>query len=314
MNRRTFLKTSALGSTSLYAQIALSEIDSSSELDLQKNENAYHFKLGDFECICFFDGYVDYKPERFFSNAPTEQLAKVLSKHNIPRDSIITPYTYLYVNTGKHRVLVDLGGGDLTPNTGKLVDNIKSAGINPADIDTVFITHAHPDHIGGNLDKEGKPVYSNASYYIWKGEWDFWFSETAFEKTFKFFVDKAREQLEPVKDRMNLVDKESEILPGVHAIPAPGHTPGHMVVSFASGDGLLFYIGDTVLHPLHLEFPNWLPVYDIVPEKAAVSKKFVFDLISEKKAWVIGQHFPPFPSLGHVVKKGKGWQWQPVST
>ena len=85
-----------------------------------------------------------------------------------------------------------------------------------------------------------------------------------------------------------------------------------MVVSVSSGDQRLLYIGDTVLYPLHLEHPDWLPIFDIVPEKAEVSKHAVFDLAAEEQAWVIGQHFPPFPSLGHVVKKGKGWQWQPI--
>lgn len=72
------------------------------------------------------------------------------------------------------------------------------------------------------------------------------------------------------------------------------------------------YIGDTVLYPLHLERLNWLPIYDILPEKAEPSTHKIFNYISEKNAWVIGQHFPPFPSLGHIVKKDEGWQWQPI--
>jgi len=87
-----------------------------------------------------------------------------------------------------------------------------------------------------------------------------------------------------------------------------------MVVSFSSGDEQLLYIGDTVLYPLHLEHPDWTPIYDILPEKAAASKRRIFDRAAAEKAWVIGQHFSPFPSLGHVIKKGEGWQWQPIET
>jgi glyoxylase-like metal-dependent hydrolase (beta-lactamase superfamily II) len=87
-----------------------------------------------------------------------------------------------------------------------------------------------------------------------------------------------------------------------------------MVVSVSSGDEQLLYIGDTVVHPLHLEYLDWTPIYDILPEAAAVSKRRIFDLAAADKALVIGQHFSPFPSLGTVVKNGRGWQWKPVVT
>jgi glyoxylase-like metal-dependent hydrolase (beta-lactamase superfamily II) len=111
---------------------------------------------------------------------------------------------------------------------------------------------------------------------------------------------------------VTLLDRESEVVPGIHAIPAPGHTPGHMVVAVSSSDDRLLYVSDTVLYPLHLEHPDWTPIYDIVPEKAAVSKRRIFDQVAEERTLVIGQHFPPFPSLGYVAKKQEGWQWQPI--
>jgi glyoxylase-like metal-dependent hydrolase (beta-lactamase superfamily II) len=187
---------------------------------------------------------------------------------------------------------------------------MEAAGINPAELDTVAITHAHPDHVGGTLDDQGRPVYADAHYYIWKDEWEFWFSELAEAKTFERFVTCARTNLKPLQDQVTLLDRESEIVPGVRAVPAPGH----MVVEVRSAGQLLLYIGDTVLYPLHLEHPNWLPIYDIVPEQAAPSKQAIFDRAAEERAWVIGQHFPPFPSLGHVVKEGEGWRWRPIET
>lgn len=312
INRRTFLKLGALASSSIFADVNLLGMNLPSHMQSTKIGEIFHFEVGDFECMCINDGGYNYKPERFFKNVPKEQIENVLRKRNLPIDYIYTPYTHLIVNTGKHRVLVDMGAGKVIPNNGKLSQIMKSAGIEPTDIDTVFITHAHPDHVGGTLDDEGKPIYSNARYYIWKDEWDFWFSGTAIEKTNEFFIKTAREQLGPVKARMNFLEKDSEIFPGIHVIAAPGHTPGHMVVSFSSGGEQLYYIGDTVLYPLHLEHPDWLPVYDILPEKAAVSKRKIFNLVAEKKAFVIGQHFTPFPSLGSVVKKGNGWLWQPI--
>ena len=272
----------------------------------------YRFRLGDFECVCLLDGTMDYPIQNFYSNVPLEQVEEALRQHNLPVEFITTPYTYPFVNTGQHRVLVDNGAGDLGPKTGNLIQSMRSAGISPADIDVVVISHAHPDHIGGTLDERGRPIYSNAHYYIWKEEWNFWFSEAASAKTNEHFIAVARKNLEPIKDRIILVDRESEILPGVSVMPAPGHTPGQITVAFESGGQSLWYIADTVLQPLHLEYPNWLPVYDILPEKAGRSKKVIFDRAADTHALVLGQHFPPFPSLGYVKQDGAGWVWEPI--
>jgi glyoxylase-like metal-dependent hydrolase (beta-lactamase superfamily II) len=312
ISRRTFLKLGALTSTSLFANRDLLGMNNFYQFESDNKGELYQFEVGDFECFCINDGGLNYKLEHFFKNVPKEQVEKVLSEHNLPIDSIYTPYTHLIVKTKNHLILVDMGAGKVLPNNGKLPQTMRSAGIEPADIDTVIITHAHPDHIGGTLDDRGKPIYSNARYYIWKDEWDFWFSDVAFEKTNKFFINTAREQLSPIKDRMNFLEKESEILPGVSIIAAPGHTPGHIVVSFSSDNNYLYYTADTVLYPLHLEYPDWLSVYDILPEKAEISKSKIFNLVADRKALVIGQHFVPFPSLGYVDKKENGWLFKPI--
>jgi glyoxylase-like metal-dependent hydrolase (beta-lactamase superfamily II) len=272
----------------------------------------YRFRIGIFECIAICDGGAQYSLEAMVRNSPRSEVQAYLQSHGLPTEYIYTPYTYLYVNTGRHNILVDMGAGNLFPTTGRLLLNLASAGVSPQSIDTVFISHAHPDHVGGALNQEGEPVFSNANYFIWEKEWNFWFSEQAILQVGESFITFARQKLTPLKEKMNLLEKQEEIFPDVSVIFAPGHTPGHMVVSFESDGQQLLYTADTVLHPLHLERPDWVPIYDILPEQAGVSKQNIFDLAADTKSLVLGQHFPPFPNLGHILKQEIGWTWQPI--
>ena len=289
------------------------------------NRHVYRFKVGSFECMAVSDGAHTYAPPTFpppaallFINAPGEHLARVLRDHNLnPTEWVewTCPYICLLVDTGGDLVLVDTGADGLGPNTGRLVENLHAVGITPGDISTVIMTHGHPDHIGGNTDAEGMPVFFNAWYAMWRDEWDFWTSKRAELKLDEYsrevLLKFTHKNLPPIEGRLELVDHETEVVPGIRAIAAPGHTPGHMALAISSGGEQLLCVSDAVLHPIHCEHPEWCAAVDLAPEQVVSTRRRLLTEAVAGKALVLAFHFP-FPGLGHVAEKGDAWQWQPI--
>lgn len=287
----------------------------------------YDFKVGSFECMAISDGNLTYAPPNFpppatflFGNAPKVRLEETLHRHNIQPEHWVewtSSYTCLIVNTGKQLILVDTGAGGLAPTTGRLMQNLQAAGITPKDIDMVILTHCHPDHIGGNTLEEGKPAFPNARYAIWQDEWDFWTSDEAEEKldehVREVLLNTVRKNLPPIQDRLELIEREREILPGIQAIKAPGHTIGQMALAISSRGEELLYISDTVLHPIHLEQPEWCAAVDFAPGQVTATRHRIFNRATAENSLVLAFHFP-FPGLGHIIKKEEGWEWQPMAT
>lgn len=290
------------------------------------NSESFRFKVGDYDCIAVSDGTHTYTPPGFpppatllLSNAPAESLEPVLRKHGLPVPWLewTSPYICLVVDTGKHRVLVDTGAGRLVPTTGRLLQNLLAENIAPEDIDMVVITHGHPDHLGGNTDNEGKLSFPNARYIMWKDEWEFWTSGQAEkmldEHSREVLVNTAQKNLPPLEGRIQLVDRGTDIVPGIRAIATPGHTPGHMALVVSSQNEKLLCISDAFLHPIQIEHPEWYSVLDLAPEQLVTVRRRFLQEAAEERALVLAFHFP-FPGLGYVVREVGAYRWQPVGT
>ncbi|MBS1245680.1 MAG: beta-lactamase domain protein, partial [Chloroflexi bacterium] len=166
------------------------------------NGERYHFKVGTFQCIAVNDAVEPSPLTDLAMNVPEEQLAQALAEHGFSSTELIVAFNCLFIHTGEHRVLVDTGcGRGMDRIDGKLLQNLHTEGIKPQDIDRIFLTHADGDHVNGLMDTEGRLVFSNARYSMWKGMWDFWSSETILAQLPEAFAAFGRKTLPAIKDR-----------------------------------------------------------------------------------------------------------------
>jgi glyoxylase-like metal-dependent hydrolase (beta-lactamase superfamily II) len=216
------------------------------------------------------------------------------------------------VNMGDKLVLFDTGMGTskaFGPTTGRQQKSMAEAGINPADIDAVVLSHAHIDHIGGIVDASDKPLFPNAQYYIAQSDFDFWTDEGKLGGPLKDFVVHARKNLMPVRDRLVFFKDGQEFLPGIQAMAAPGHTVGHTMFMVTSDGKSFAFLGDLTHHAiLLLEKPRMEFSYDTDPKQAANTRVKMLDMVAANKIPVMSYHFA-WPGFGHVVKTAEGFHY-----
>lgn len=275
----------------------------------------YRFQVGRIECIALLDGMAEDPVDILTENVDLDMVEPELAGYGLKRGGMFSyPFTCLLIHSGGQRVLVDTGFGDLWPGCGKLMDCLVEAGVMPEEIDTIIISHAHGDHIGGNTGKDGQILFPNARWVMAKDEWAFWTTSENLKDMPPVYTEIVQCKLLPISERVKLMEGESEIAPGVFTVPLPGHTPGHLMISVRSEGQELLYIGDAALHPLHLAHPEWCASHwaDYDWDGVIRSRRMLYERAAAEHALVLAFHFNPFPSLGHIQRAGQDWRWVPL--
>ena len=264
------------------------------------NDTLYSFTVGQFKCQVIKDGSI------LVPGPPTpESGGQADFRHGVDMDVLC-----LLIDTGKNRVLLDTGcGTGFLPDAGCLIRNLAAAGISPASIDTVIITHGHSDHVDGSFDPQGRPVFPNARFAISRKEWDALVSRPERESLRGLFAS-ARQNYLPIPEKFTLVEDGSEILPGIRLLPAPGHTPGNSLIEITSGTEKLLCLGDLVHAFVEFVQPDYYAFLDVYPDLAVNSRKSILTAAAESAVPVFACHFP-FPGLGRMTQKDGLLDWLP---
>jgi glyoxylase-like metal-dependent hydrolase (beta-lactamase superfamily II) len=277
----------------------------------------YRMMLGDFEITALNDGTVMLPMDKLLSHGNAPKVQKAFADAFL-KPPIETSFNGFLINTGDKLVLVDTGAGKLFgPTLGGLLDSLKAAGYQPEQVDEVYITHFHPDHVGG-LMANGQRVFPNAMLRADRREAAQWLTQAhmdAAPEDSKGFFKGAMDSVNPyvAAGKFSPFDGDTELVPGVRAKASYGHTSGHTTYIVESKGQQLALLGD-LMHAAAVQFPDPLVTiaFDTDFKAASAERRIAFADAAKKGYWIAGAHLS-FPGIGHLRASGSGYVFVPAN-
>jgi glyoxylase-like metal-dependent hydrolase (beta-lactamase superfamily II) len=277
----------------------------------------YRMMLGDYEVTALSDGTVALPVDKLLTNTTPAKVEAALA-HAYLKPPVETSVNGYLINTGTKLILIDTGAGTLFgPTLGKLVSNLKASGYQPDQVDEIYITHMHADHVG-TLASNGKIVFPNATVRAAKAEGEFWLSQANMDKApaeAKDFFKSAMASINPyVKaGKYKPFEGDVELVPGIRALSTLGHTPGHTIYEVQSKGQKLVVWGD-LMHVAAVQFaePAVAIQFDTDSPKAVDARKKAYADAAKQGYFVAVAHIS-FPGIGQVRTEGAGYEWMPVN-
>lgn len=269
----------------------------------------YEFGVGAFSLLFFADGGGPRQATGFLPDAPPDELVPIIRGLGLDPDALDFSLKPILIIAGEQRILIDTGlGGEMS----NLPASLAAQGIPREAIDLIVITHGHGDHINGILDADGAFVYPNADYVLWRSEWEYWTAEVRFAPTDESPARRIWAALQANSGRVRLLDADDmEIVPGVRAVPAPGHTGGQIGIEVESEGEKFLHVADAAHHYFQLNCPQWSPRFDIDPLQSVETRRRLFERAANEGLLFSAYHFP-FPGVGRIVKTQAGMlTWRP---
>jgi glyoxylase-like metal-dependent hydrolase (beta-lactamase superfamily II) len=281
----------------------------------------YRFMVGDMQVTAIQDGSAGFPPDFYAVNAEPGSVAALLEENNVPvPPAFSAPITVMLVEDGERRILLDTGlsnialAPDAPPPGGKLLATLALLGVGNDAVTDVVISHFHPDHIAAASDTQ-TATFPNAAYYFPQAEQDFIGSNPATgNEQADAFIQLANATLAPImaNDQLTLYASDAEIVPGITAVPAPGHSPGHSAFMLSSNGSQLLNLIDTAAHYIaNLQHPEWYFGFDAIPDVAVESRRTLLSMAADDKIPTFGYHFP-FPGVGVIDRDGEGFRFIPT--
>jgi glyoxylase-like metal-dependent hydrolase (beta-lactamase superfamily II) len=277
------------------------------------------FAVGSINCQIVPDGVAMYEPADLAAGVPAEQIIAALTTGVDQKGQMAVPYNCLLIRAGGQTAPVDTGLGAEAARhygepAGHLMDSLAASGITADQVDLVIISHAHLDHIGGLTvagDGERIPVFTRARHYFGQAEWDFWTSADGLAQAPEELADAARAHLPPLRRAglVELVNQETEVLPGVRLLPDSGHTPGHTVVALTSARDGALYLGDAVLDEANFAHPDWVSVYEWDPGMAVATRTALIEGAIAENRLLIAFHLA---ARGYAERADGGYRLRHV--